>query len=253
MNHPITFRTHGSLIAMFAALGLAAPMNVAAIPAVCPDPISGAERASAITDEVTDNGDGTFRYDFRVCNISDINSDDFLRDWELPFFGTSLDLGPNNEAGITDFELPLPFLGGEGWAVELEEKGVPDFDTGWEGEVLWHDDMNPFFDERYLATDFVLHFYTGLCFSGEGCFFGDAIAPGDEREFSFTANYGPTSAPYQASWIERPPRTGDPQFPIGTFPNSPSLQQNGVPEPGSLALAALGLGMLARRLRRTQV
>lgn len=224
--------SHGSLIAMFAALGLALPMTASALLADCPDPIMGAEQASAVLSETTNNGGGSFGYLFRVCNISDREIGDLIRDWELPFF---------DDAGIGDFVLPV--TGGE-WAVAIEDKDAANPDTGWDGITEWDDPMNPFHDPRYDAAEFVLHFYTGFC---EGEFCGsDFITPGDYRIFGFTADYGPTSAPYQASWTQLPPRTGDPDFPlVAGVPNSPSLRT--IPEPGSLALAALGLGLLARR------
>jgi hypothetical protein len=93
-----------------------------------------------------------------------------------------------------------------------------------------------------------LHWYTcgGFGEFGEGCF-GETggfnpIFPGDSLAgFSFEASFGPTGAPYQASWARLPVRTGDPAFPLGGgVPASPMALGNNVPEPGTLPLAVLG-------------
>ncbi len=268
-------RTQASAVVLFGALGLLGlPGTAHATPGACPSQIAdgGSIQSSAVTDSVDQNGN-VFEYQFRLCNISAFQgpSPDFaegllIRDWELPFFGT--DLGTDNEAGITNIFTP------EGWTFSLEEIGVPNFASGWDGVAVWQDTNDPFFDPRFAVGTHthVLHFYTGCLEGGPrevdaagpnaGGFISacNPVDPGDEARnfdgdvafFGFDANYGPTGAPYQASWIEAPVNTGDPAFPLGGgIPNSPSLQQ--VPEPGTMALLATGsllLGGAARRRRK---
>jgi hypothetical protein len=273
MYRRISFNSLASSAALLGALGMAAPGSAQAggsAPPACPTQTAGAP-TSAVTDLVTDNGDGSFLYEFRVCNTSAFGQqpgdDFFIRDWELPFIGTEnallngSDSAFDNDANIRNVFAP------EDWTWGIETENDPDFfNTGWEGIVRWTDagdpdngippdpfydpifdpDVNTAIDRDGSGNALVLHFYTQCEFDEVSFTRCDRpIAPGQGLGiFGFTAAFGPGAAPYQASWVQIPPRTGDPAFPLaGGTPLSPSLQVQ-APEPGSLALLGLGVGAL---------
>lgn len=233
-------RTAVSALALFGALGAA---NATAVldPFACPgqtDPNLG--RTSAVKSRV-DPGSPNI-YNFKVCNTSGFNNEEFsflLRDWELPYDPTP--------GAITNIFAPA------GWSVSIETIGENNANpaTGWDGAVpTWFDVNDPFYDPRYLGLTQVIHFYT----CGDGGCYGDsgapALRPGQELEgFGFSSPFEETSAPYQASWVEFRPRSGDPAFPLAGA-NTPGLR-NDIPEPSGLALFALSLGaLMAARSRR---
>jgi hypothetical protein len=259
---PIDFLHKAPIFALAGGMMIFAASDASAIAVnPCPDIVPGADHSSAVLDDVTDNGNGTWTYDFTVCNTSDAfgaelfsrRDTQVIRDWELPFFGD--DLG-TDEAGITNVVTP------DGWAYGIEEVGVANGATGWDGVAAWQtpgDPQKAIFDAAYggeannpfNTNTHVLHFYTDVI-RDEEMFAPFGISPGDYLSgFGFTADFGPVAAPYQASWIFVPANTGDPQFPM-LAPNSPSVQRNPnqAPEPASLALAGLGLGAAAGLRRR---
>lgn len=231
--------------ALFGALGMAPQAALAAFTDSCPG-LTGQERTSAVLSDVQlgAGANGTHVYNFKVCNTSGGGEGEMqylLRDWELPY---------DPQGGITNFVTPV------GWNWAIETIGVANNQTGWDGqEPTWKDPDDLFHDPRYQNLDQVIHFYTcdSMSCYGEGAW-APALTPGEELAgFGFESPFGPTNAPYQASWFWLPPRSGDPAFPLAGADTPGLVDVSAVPEPGGLALFAAALGaMMAARVRRRE-
>jgi PEP-CTERM motif len=229
-----------STLALFGAMGGAQAATVAPTFGECPGISDNFGRSSAVLSSVQAGAPNS--YNFKVCNTSNGAEGEVtfaLRDWELPY---------DPQGQIDNIITPA----GWGWAIETI--GIANPATGWDAATpTWFDPDDDFFDARYLGLTQVLHFYTcsqNSCYGAEGDVFGEVLFQGESLEgFGFTSPFGETNAPYQASWVEFRPRSGDPAFPL-VGANTPGLR-NPVPEPAGLALFALGLGAaMAARARR---
>lgn len=200
---------------------------------------------SRVTDVVTDNGNGTWTYDFTVFNDAPWVGEGTVQvivDWELPYF---------DDSGITNVQSAY------GWTWAIETIGVPNPDTGWSGVANWQTPGDPWYqgpDSPFTTAAKAFHWFTSdgnafgirpAGFEGGGSFIGSATG------FSFTAPFPAVAAPYQASWADLVIQTGDPSFPFGggAVPASPSAV---IPLPAPLVLlgsALLGIAGLRRQRR----
>lgn len=271
-----------STLAILGSLGMIQNVSAVPVPGDCPDVNFGvSERSSAVISADPDQDtSGNWVYRYRVCNTTDPYyaggfGNNVIVDWELPWF---------DDAQISDIVTPI------GWRWSIEEVGVQNFATGWgtedtngDGDIDaddavpgWSIDGDPWkdiFDTAYggaannpfTNVEKVLHFYTEsfqaetLAAVAEEQEFCDLIFEGDNcAGFGFSSPFNAGDAPYQASWLFLPVRTGDPLFPLGQngggIPNSPSIQRATIPEPATAALIGVGLLSVAaqRRRRRKQ-
>ena len=217
-------------VALLGTLGSAQAVAVAsAFDPDCPGFSNNVGRSSVVLSQVTSGSPNT--YQFKVCNTSNSGEGEgqfILRDWEMPY---------DPLAGITGLVAPA------GWGVTIEIIGEANANTGWDGETpTWFNPLDDFYDPRYLGLTQVIHFYTcapsptterRTCDGDESQndLDGPLLFPGDGLAgFAFQSPFGATGAPYQASWVQIPPRSGDPDYPTPGGPNSPGLRSP-VPEP----------------------
>lgn len=238
-----------------ATLLLGSMVAHAGVGPACPDVVIGNPQASAVLSDTFASGP-SFSYNFTVCNLSDggfFGGDeqrfaDAIRDWELPW-------DPN--AGVENIRTP------DGWSWQIETVNEPNDLTGWNGVIEWQDPNDPFYDDRYADHTQVLHFYTGCGgfeVAARSQITSNDDAPnclnlrnawifpnGDSLDgFGFDAPVGPTDAPYQASWVELPVNTGDPDNPGAGVPSN-FFAATPIPEPSGLALMSLALLAAGRR------
>lgn len=193
---------------------------------------------SHVLDEVINNNDGTWTYNFVVYNDGldaygyGYAGTQVIIDWELPYFADS---------GITNIQSAY------GWNYAIETIGVVNGDTGWNGVANWQDPSDDWYqgpNSPFTTGTQVLHWYTN------GSAFG--IFPGGSLGgFSFTSPFAATNAPYQASWLDLQIFTGDPAFPEGGAGGIPASPQalGAVPLPAPIVLLASAMAGLASRLR----
>ena len=203
---------------------------------------------SSRVDATVSPSNGQFSYQFEVFNttrgvgISQIAGTPVIIDWELPLFSL-------NDIEVSSIVSPL----------------------GWQHEVVAHPNA-PSFWNYSAATDplldpsqggdpnlygpnpqafenppYVLHWFTEDP-ENYGIFPGNSLSG-----FGFLSDYAPFNAPYLASWVELPPRGGDPPIPGQAFgtPLSPArLSAQSVPAPSTALLGVLGgVFLLIARLR----
>ena len=176
-------QTCSSLIVLAVLAVLAVPQTAEGAAIIVPE--NTWVRASSVTDDVTDNGDGTWLYEFTVHNDSRpatnvdpmedwVDGRPVIYDWELPYFP---------DAEISDVMSP------DYWAAVVETIGSPNGGTGWQGVASWQDPSDPFYagpTSPFTTADKVLHWYNNG--------FGEVpnlIEPGEWLsgfEFTSTAN-----------------------------------------------------------------
>ena len=97
----------------------------------------------------------------------------------------------------------------------------------------------------------IIHWYT--LDNGSGIPLNSILPGGSLPGFEFISDFSSLNAPYLSSWYLLPPVSGDPPAPNNSFgtPNSPARQfAQGVPEPATVSLIALGLFMMGTLMRR---
>jgi hypothetical protein len=231
-----------------------------------------ATRVSHVESNTVNNGDGSYTYNFTVFNDSHpftgagcgeanrlgtaavIDPNDCLlhriTEWSMPYF---------SDSAISNFQSPTTLFSNEpipSWAVGIETIGVANNVTGYTGETpTWQIPGDPFYfgaTSPFSSATQILRWYTiDIC--GDGCF--RLLGPGESLSgFSFDSTFAATAAPYDAGWRDEMLRSGDPDFPVGAIPNSPSVNapDNGVPTPAPFVLLGLGLVVAALTKRRAQ-
>ncbi len=181
-----------------------------------------------------------------------------LVDWELPLFEPITDL---NNTFVRNIGLP------ENWDVELVEYDVEEMDSttaeayeyyNWENSYDPNED--PFHGVNYDGNDFltptkILHFFSTFDEFGNP---HNPILEGDPNGlvFTFDSDYAGTNSPYIASFFFVPPAIGDPPSPLAGAPLTPNHPNfvappvDGVPEPATAGLAAMGILATLTGLKR---
>jgi len=210
--------------------------------------VPGPGYSSRVDATITPSG-AQFMYAFEVFNTSggggEVGTAQFfgtpvIMDWELPLFSLS-------DLDVNSIVSPL------GWQHEIvsPHTAPPSFwnyvaaddpllDPGQGGDPNLYG-PNPHVFEN---PPFVLHWFTDDP-ETYGIFPGNSLGG-----FGFLSDFSPLNAPYLASWVDLPPRGGDPPIPGSAFgtPNSPARQIAQQPEPSTILLAAMcGLGLMVMR------
>lgn len=217
--------------------------------------IVGPDYSSRVDATVTPTN-GLFNYQFEVFNTTPA------------LFQASIGFSQVTVPVIMDWELPLFSLD------DLDVNSITS-PTGWQYEIVAHPNAPSFWNysaandplldpnqggdpnlygpnpEVFENPPYVLHWFTDDPES-YGIF-----PQGSLGGFGFLSQYSPFNAPYLASWVDLPPRGGDPPVPGQAFgtPLSPArFTAQRFPEPSTISLIAVGSGLLwlahRRRVRR---
>jgi hypothetical protein len=194
--------------------------------------------ASTVDSNVISNS-GVYQYQFTVTNTSQCTG--------------------QGSPVMVDFELPL----------QSPESVSSIVSPGyWSYEILTSAEFfSDFGITNPFASDYVLHWYDTLAHPSENGLtpanLSESIVPigfevayqrtdvyeNSASGFGFSSLMGPIAGPYESSWLTTNRLPGDPPLPgnptIGGVgaPGLPPFSPSGVPEPVSLVLAALGLGL----------
>ncbi len=210
--------------------------------------IIGPDYSSRVDATVTLTSGGQYRYSFTVVNtsfgLSQLDGVPVIMDWELPLFSLDdLDVDSITSPEGWIHQIVTPPLPPSFW--NYSAANDPLLDPGQGGDPNLYG-PNP---QVFENPPFVLHWFTH-----DPETYG--IFPGSSLDgFGFLSSYSAFNAPYLASWVDLPPRGGDPPIPGSAFgtPLSPArlgAQQFLVPEPASFLLLAIGGGMLLVYCRR---
>lgn len=227
--------TAGLLLALLAVILCPLPASAA----IVPGPGGYSSRVDAT---VTLTGSGQYLYSFEVFNTTlapaQFQGVPVIMDWELPFFSLNdFDISSITSPPGWRHEIVTPPMPPSFWNYDAASDPLLDPNQGGDPNLYG---PNP---EVFNNPPYVLHWVTD-----DPEVYG--IFPGDSLNgFGFLSNFSPFNAPYLASWVDFPPRGGDPPIPDQAFgtPLSPArmgAQQFLIPEPASVLFLAVGGGMV---------
>jgi hypothetical protein len=207
--------------------------------------------SSRVDAAITLQPSGQFLYSFTVVNTSGFSAAQtgfftpVIMDWELPFFSLSdFDTSSITSPAGWGYEIVTPYNADPSfWNYNAATDPLLDPNQGGDPNLYG---PNP---EVFNEPPYILHWVTDDP-SQYGIFPGNSLSG-----FSFLSSYGPFNAPYLASWVDLPPRGGDPPTPeenAFSTPLSPArFAAQRFPEPGTLLLIGAGAaGLLLLRRRR---
>ncbi len=192
-------------------------------------------RSSEVFTTVTNNGDGTYTYNYTVKNTSP--GPQWVNDGEVwPV--------------IVDFEVPLDSPDVV-WNIQSPETWSFEFLSAQQF-IDRYNQPNPF------NSAYVIHWYDVIPMVAKGIvptgyndrFESDWYEPQTDG-FIFTSNLGPVDGPYTSSWWDQYRWIGDPPLPGGSVGGGGTPTYRTVPEPSCLLLLLAGIGLVgSARLRR---
>ena len=225
-----------------------------AVSVILTDP-SQIVRTSEVTTVVTDNGNGTWTYNYTVINTSPgpqmlLVDDEFIVNiWPL----------------IVDYEVPLD---GPGVVSNVQSPDTWDYEFISAAEYISRfGEANPF-DSAYVMHWYDAEFnepepsraiapngYTAWVETEWG-FTPDVYEPSTDG-FIFTSARSPVNGPYLTSWVDEFRNIGDPPLPGGSVGGggTPTFTPLGavIPEPLTMMGVFLGIGGLGGYIRRRRL